>query len=606
MTVELELTNEEKVAKEYFLNMFTALHKPCDVGTGANLETRLPPWFDAVKFKRGQQFYSDNRFGILQASFCSLLMLMADPKGLHILEHTGKSSTTEAARKRYVSTLVHMTDWYESELAPGSKSWKSLSLVRRMHLSASNSASNRNIGFINQMEMALTSFGFMGFPLIRPHLLGIRYDNREDREAFVHLWAVLGFMLGIEDQYNICLHRLEVFKRGQQFYSENRSGIQQASFCSLLVLLADPKGLRISEHTGMSGTTEAARRRYASTLVHMTDWYESELAPGSRSWKSLSRVRRMHLSVSNSASKRNLGFINQSEIALTSFGFMGFPLVRPHLLGIRYDNREDREAFVHLWAVLGFMLGVEDQYNMCLYRLEVVEVICQMLLRYIFLPSLQLETPLFRQMVITIVDAFADYMPFTSYESVMFLTRRLVGVPGYQYMVDMEKEQICRRLLSMQELDGVLQYMETRDGYRQAIEIDKVRLYHVKDLNSPSLNAINQNFLTSIESIGGPYTEKSNNELSIEELRQNSSKKHLRELLGLKQNQELVVTLIENDSEWSTYLNDDKLKQLSERDQMYVKITIQSLNWCYSTIGRFVNEWALSFILYRIKQLRGK
>uniref|UniRef100_A0A182IUC7 DUF2236 domain-containing protein n=1 Tax=Anopheles atroparvus TaxID=41427 RepID=A0A182IUC7_ANOAO len=455
MTVGIVLTDVEKEAKEYFLNVFTALHKLCDVGTGANLETRLPPWFDAVKFKRGQQFYRDNRFGILQATFCSQAVLLADPKGLRILEHTGKSSTTETARKRYASTFVHMTDWYESELAPGSRSWKSLSLVRRMHLGASNSAS-----------------------------------------------------------------------------------------------------------------------------------------------------------------KRNLGFINQVEIALTTFGFLGFPLVRPHLLGIRYDNREDRESFVHMWSVLGFMIGLEDQYNMCLHRLEVVEMICHMLLRYIFLPSLQLETPLFRQMVGAIVDAFTGYMPFTSYESVMFLTKRLVGVPGYQYAVDMEKEQICRRLLSMDELDGMLRNMESKDGYRQVIEMyrakfsDKIRLYHVKDLYCASLSDINQNFLESSEGIDGTYrklpTEEPDSELSVEEMRQNSSNKHLRELLGLKQNQELVVTRIEDDSEWSMYLNDDKLKLLSTRGQMNVKFTIQSLNRCYSTIGRFTNEWALSFILYRIKRLTGK
>lgn len=99
----------------------TAINVPCDVGTGAELDIHLPAWFDEAKFKRGQKFYTDNRFGILQANFCSLLVLLADPKGLRILEHTGKSSTTETARKRYVSTFIHMSDWYECELVPGSK-----------------------------------------------------------------------------------------------------------------------------------------------------------------------------------------------------------------------------------------------------------------------------------------------------------------------------------------------------------------------------------------------------------------------------------------------------------------------------------------------------
>lgn len=79
-----------------------------------------------------------------------------------------------------------------------------------MHLTASKSALNSKVGFIPQGAMAMTQFGFMGYALVRPHLLGIKHDNVEDREAFVHLWAVLGHMLGIKDHYNMCLHPLEV------------------------------------------------------------------------------------------------------------------------------------------------------------------------------------------------------------------------------------------------------------------------------------------------------------------------------------------------------------------------------------------------------------
>ncbi|XP_052897317.1 uncharacterized protein LOC128304197 [Anopheles moucheti] len=444
----MELTEEEKEAKQYFVHLFAAFNKPCDVGTGADLDTRLPVWFDEVKFKRGQKFYSDNRFGILQANFCSLLVLLADPKGLRILEHTNKSSTTETARKRYISTFLHMSDWYECELVPGSKSWKSLSQVRRMHLSASNSAK-----------------------------------------------------------------------------------------------------------------------------------------------------------------KRNLGFISQPEMALTTFGFMGFPLVRPHLLGIRYNNREDREAFVHFWAVIGFMLGVQDEHNMCLFRLEVVEMICHVVIRYVFVPSLQLETQLLRHMMGAIVNAFMPYMPFLSYESIMFLTRRLVGIPGYQYALDLQKEYICRPLLTKEELDATLEYITPRDGYRQveamyrAIFTNKLRLYTVKELP----DEINQNYVdTVLTGTNGTYTQLPVEEEGNHSQHQKSSVHQLRELLGLKHNQELVETTVEDEHEWNTYRNDSKLKLLPDRDQTNVRLTIQCLNLCYTTIGRFTNEMALSFILYRLKRMHGK
>lgn len=93
---------------------------------------------------------------------CGLLTLLAEPKGLKVLSSTGRSSTPETARKRYVSTILHMLSWYETDLSPGSKSWVSLNRVRKMHFCASKSAKEKKIGYITQAEVALTTFGFMG------------------------------------------------------------------------------------------------------------------------------------------------------------------------------------------------------------------------------------------------------------------------------------------------------------------------------------------------------------------------------------------------------------------------------------------------------------
>uniref|UniRef100_A0A2M4A901 ER-bound oxygenase mpaB/mpaB'/Rubber oxygenase catalytic domain-containing protein n=1 Tax=Anopheles triannulatus TaxID=58253 RepID=A0A2M4A901_9DIPT len=397
------------------------------------------------------------------------------------------------------------------------------------------------------------------------------------------------------------------FKRGQKYYKDNRFGILQAAFCSLLVLLADPKGLRILEHTGKSSTAETARKRYVSTLKHLSEWYECDLEPGSRSWKSLQQVRRMHLGASRSATKRQLGFISQPEMALTTFGFMGFPLVRPHLLGIRYDNREDREAFIHLWAVIGYMLGVHDRCNMCLFRLEVVDQICRIAIRYVFMPSLQLETTLYKQMVGAITDGYAGYMPFTSYESVLFLTRRLIGIPGYQYALDLKKEIICRPILTKAELESIVEHMAPKDCYRpimamyRTIFCEQIRLFKVKDLSNAE-KEINGNYMMPIEDVSGTYTKINNNEDDCNGSLK-GSEADLRQLLGLKHNQELIVTNIDNEDEWSTHLNDSQLKQLSLGGQHNVKVIIQMLNLCYNTVGRYVNETMLSFLLYRLNKL---
>lgn len=63
---------------------------------------------------------------------------------------------------------------------------------------------------------------------------------------------------------------------------DNRFGMLQSNMVGLLSLLADPKGLRILMATGKSSTPATAKKRYASTLVHMMSWYELDLSHGSK------------------------------------------------------------------------------------------------------------------------------------------------------------------------------------------------------------------------------------------------------------------------------------------------------------------------------------
>jgi len=146
----------------------------------------------------------------LLSNLCGLFSLICEPNGAKLLDRTNNSSTASSARKRYVKTILHVNLWCTEELIHGSRSWESLKMVRKMHLAASNASLESGGLGIPQMFMSFTTFGFMGYALIKPHLLGIKHDCEEDREAYVHMWAVITSMLGIKDEYNMCLHKLEV------------------------------------------------------------------------------------------------------------------------------------------------------------------------------------------------------------------------------------------------------------------------------------------------------------------------------------------------------------------------------------------------------------
>lgn len=110
----------------------------------------------------GQKYFHDNRCGIFESNLFGLITLLCEPRGLKLLDATGRSSTTTTAKRRYVSTIRHVQLWYEIDLSTGSKSWKSLQRVRRMHFHASQLGGAKGIGGISQMELGLTTFGFMG------------------------------------------------------------------------------------------------------------------------------------------------------------------------------------------------------------------------------------------------------------------------------------------------------------------------------------------------------------------------------------------------------------------------------------------------------------
>jgi hypothetical protein len=93
----------------------------------------------------------------------------------------------------------------------------------------------------------------------------------------------------------------------------------------------------------------------------------------SRSWESIKKVRKMHQFASRASCAKGYMNISQAAMSMTAFGFMGYALIRPHLLGIHVKREEDREDFVYFWAVIGSMLGMKDEFNMCLHPIDVVE-----------------------------------------------------------------------------------------------------------------------------------------------------------------------------------------------------------------------------------------
>ncbi|EZA48033.1 hypothetical protein X777_14446 [Ooceraea biroi] len=119
-----------------------------------------PDWLDMEKFRRGQKFALRYFSTICISNLISLLQIFSFSDGLKPLILSQKSNTPYRAFKRYLSTIRRVRNWYT-------------------------------------METLMKDFA------------GAHNPNEEDLEAFCHLWRGIGYLLGIEDQYNFCNDSLQ-------------------------------------------------------------------------------------------------------------------------------------------------------------------------------------------------------------------------------------------------------------------------------------------------------------------------------------------------------------------------------------------------------------
>ncbi|XP_072934532.1 uncharacterized protein [Epargyreus clarus] len=173
------------------------------------LEMRLPEWFDEEKYNNGRRFFWNYCFAFGINIILGLVAVFAVPSILKILMGTRRSNSVYTSYMRYISTLMHVMSWHKYDLKPGTKAWRSLHTVRSRHLRAGLDSQLKGRGTISQRDMGLTLFGFFGFALLKPDHFSIRQDNKEDWEGFNHFWRTIGYMIGLEDRYNICRKNID-------------------------------------------------------------------------------------------------------------------------------------------------------------------------------------------------------------------------------------------------------------------------------------------------------------------------------------------------------------------------------------------------------------
>ncbi|KAI1289165.1 hypothetical protein HDE_08281 [Halotydeus destructor] len=193
-------------------------------GVADNDTENLPGWFDKQRFLAAQEHLKKHRTSISFSHLCGLMFVVQLPHGLAPLLYTKKSGSVCSLFTRYIDTIIHVKRWYDSDLFdPSTEGYKSIRQVRSMHkhvASVMNAMpSNNNNGqntessdgrvWVSQFDMMVTQWAFIGLVLQHPEKCGLHRATQEDFAAIIYVWRVISYLIGIKDEYSMCLDSVE-------------------------------------------------------------------------------------------------------------------------------------------------------------------------------------------------------------------------------------------------------------------------------------------------------------------------------------------------------------------------------------------------------------
>lgn len=198
------------------------LHRVSRVRLGDQLYALCNRWmrstccFDDATLKNSLLITSTNctPHRVAFSSFNGLLLILQLPDGLEPLLSTGNSKDIPSLYKRYLSTILHVKSWYDDDVFnPETKGYKSIRQVRAMHRRVQQIMNDKfDVGdvdgkkrlWMNQYDVAMTQFAFIGLSMLYPKKTAMIAASESELELINYYWRVLGWLMGLEDEYNLC------------------------------------------------------------------------------------------------------------------------------------------------------------------------------------------------------------------------------------------------------------------------------------------------------------------------------------------------------------------------------------------------------------------
>lgn len=112
--------------------------------------------------------------------------------------------------------------------------------------------------------------------------------------------------------------------------------------------------------------------------------------------------------VQNGADSADELRLSQYDMAVVQAGFIGPMISHPELFGA---SETDLEHYVFLWRCIGYLLGIDDRYNVCSSGLESARAIYRQVWNGLVLPGLHEPTAHFHQMTDAYIGGLNSLLP---------------------------------------------------------------------------------------------------------------------------------------------------------------------------------------------------
>lgn len=214
--------------------------------------------------------------------------------------------------------------------------------------------------------------------------------------------------------------------------------------CGLIMALAIPSIRRILIATNQSSTPKSSYHRYFRIFLHIRALQDFDFETNPKAWKSVCMINKVHRISSKASDNLNCGRINQKDMAMMQFAFMGLITLKSKLLGITTTN-EYLESMIHFWRTIGYLMGMNDKYNLCTDSWETTKPRLEILLHKLYEPYLKTLDEEFLSLARNVISALRCSNPFLTFDAFLYFIKRLAGCPGYEYLKSDYKDHVIEK-----------------------------------------------------------------------------------------------------------------------------------------------------------------